>query len=175
MSDTLQECSPIQLERQIARQQPLQLVDVREYPEFAAGHIAGAILVPLSVLPERAGNLPRDVPITLMCRSGKRSGLAQTKLRELGFTHVNHLVGGINAWTEAGMPLESQAHPPWSLERQVRLVAGLLVLVGLALSYVWKPAIVLSWLIPAGLVFAALTDTCAMGMLLAKLPWNRSS
>ena len=57
----------------------------------------------------------------------------------------------------------------------MRLVAGLLVLLGLALSHVWPVAIALAWFIPLGLVFAAVTDSCMMGMLLAKLPWNRRS
>ena len=64
---------------------------------------------------------------------------------------------------------------PWALERQVRFVAGLLILLGLALSHVWPLAIVLAWFVPLGLIVAALTDSCMMGMLLAKLPWNRSA
>ena len=71
------------------------------------------------------------------------------------------------------LPLEKEAHAPWALERQVRLVAGLLILLGLGLSLVWPMAIALAWFVPLGLVFAALTDSCMMGMLLAKLPWNR--
>ena len=79
------------------------------------------------------------------------------------------------AWEQAGLPLEKEAHAPWALERQVRLVAGLLTVLGLGLSLVWPAAIVLAWLIPLGLIFAAVTDSCTMGMLLAKLPWNRST
>ena len=79
------------------------------------------------------------------------------------------------AWEQAGLPLEKEPHAPWALERQVRLVAGLLILLGLGLSHVWPVAIVLAWFVPLGLVFAALTDSCMMGMLLAKLPWNRSA
>ena len=91
----------------------------------------------------------------------------------LGFTNVTQLTGGVMAWEQAGLPLEKEAHAPWSLERQVRLVAGLLTLLGLVLSLVWPAAIVLAWFVPLGLVFAAVTDSCMMGMLLAKLPWNR--
>jgi hypothetical protein len=69
--------------------------------------------------------------------------------------------------------VEREAHAAWAIERQVRLVAGSLVLLGLALSYLWPWTIVLAWFVPAGLVFAALTDSCAMDMLIAKMPWNR--
>ena len=70
------------------------------------------------------------------------------------------------------LPLEKEAHAPWALERQVRLVTGLLTLLGLALSLVWPAAIALVWFVPLGLIFAAVTDNCTMGKLLAKLPWN---
>ena len=73
-------------------------------------------------------------------------------------------------WEQAGLPLQKEAHAPWSLERQVRLVAGLLTPLGLALSLVWPAATVLAWFVPLGLVFAVLTGSYMMGILLAKLP-----
>ena len=76
-------------------------------------------------------------------------------------------------WEQAGLQLERDARAPWALDRQVRFAAGLLVLAGLALAHIWPPAIALAWFVAAGQVFAAVTDWCGMGLLLAKMPWNR--
>ena len=165
--------SPHELQAALAAPAPPLLLDVREYPEFAAGHLKGARLIPLGEIERRAGELPKDQPIVAMCRTGRRSAEAAATLARLGFTNVNQLAGGVMSWEQAGLPLEKEARAPWALERQVRLVAGLLTLLGLGLSLVWPMAIALAWFVPLGLVFAALTDSCMMGMLLAKLPWNR--
>ena len=167
--------SPHELQAALAASEPPLLLDVREYPEYAAGYLKGARLIPLAEIERRAGELPKDQPIVCVCRTGRRSAEASSTLARLGFTNVSQLAGGVMAWEQAGLPLEKEAHAPWALERQVRLVAGLLILLGLGLSRVWPVAIVLAWLVPLGLVFAALTDSCMMGMLLAKLPWNRSA
>lgn len=148
------------------------LLDVREYPEFAGGHLAGARLLPLTELGARADELPRDREIACVCRTGRRSAEAADKLANLGFNKVIHLEGGLTAWQKAGLPLKRETHAPWAIERQVRLAAGVLIVLGLALSYLWPVAILIAWFITLGLIFAALTDSCAMGMLLAKMPWN---
>ena len=165
--------SPQELEAALATPAPPLLLDVREYPEFAAGHLKGAQLIPLAEIERRASELPKDRLIVSMCRSGPRCAKAASILARLGFTNVSQLTGGVMAWEKAGLPLEKEAHVPWALERQVRFVAGLLIILGLGLSHVWPVAIALAWLVPFGLVVAALTDSCLMGMLLAKLPWNR--
>jgi rhodanese-related sulfurtransferase len=151
------------------------LLDVREFPEFAAGTIAGARLLPLGELERRAIELDRARPVVCVCSSGKRSTQAAEKLVALGFTHVQQLEGGLRAWEQAGLPVKKDAHAPWALERQVRFTAGLLVLAGLGLSLVWPVAIGLSWFVSVGLVVAAVTDWCGMGLLLAKMPWNRAT
>ena len=167
--------APAELQARLAAGGPLQLVDVREHPEFAAGRIAGARRLPLGELERRATELDRSLPVVCVCRSGKRSAQAAEKLAALGFTNVQHLDGGLMAWEQAGLPLERDAHAPWALERQVRFAAGLLVLAGLGLSLIWPLAIGLAWFVSAGLVFAAITDWCGMGLLLAKMPWNKPS
>ena len=167
--------SPQELQAALAASAPPLLLDVREYPEFAAGHLKNARLIPLAEIEQRAGELPKDQPIVSMCRTGRRSAEAAATLARLGYTNVSQLTGGVMAWEQAGLPLEREAHAPWALERQVRLFAGLLILLGLGLSHIWPLAIVLAWFVPLGLVFAALTDSCMMGMLLAKLPWNRAA
>jgi rhodanese-related sulfurtransferase len=172
---TSENLTPEQLQSRLALGSPPLLIDVRAYPEFAGGHLRGAQLLPLEEIERRAGELPRDRGLVTVCRSGRRSAEAAAKLKGLGFPQVGQLAGGVMAWEAAGLPLEREAGAPWALERQVRLVAGFLVLSGLALSLVWPVAIGLSWFVALGLIFAAVTDCCAMGMLLAKLPWNRKA
>ncbi len=167
--------APAELQARLARGERPQLVDVREHPEFTGGRIAGARLLPLAELERRADELDRARSVVCVCRSGKRSAQAAEKLATLGFTHVQQLAGGLMAWEQAGLPFEKDAHAPWALERQVRFAAGLLVLAGLGLSLGWPVAIGLSWFVGAGLVFAAVTDWCGMGMLLAKMPWNKTT
>lgn len=151
------------------------IIDVREYAEYAAGRIPGARLIPLGAIERRAEEIDRSFPVYVVCRTGRRSGEAQRKLIALGFTDVRNVAGGFLSWRDAGFPIERDERAPWSLERQVRFVAGLLALIGALLAwfvhpgFVWLPA-----LLGAGLVFAAVTDSCAMGMMLAKLPWNRT-
>jgi rhodanese-related sulfurtransferase len=152
------------------------LVDVREPAEHAGEHIPGARLYPLSSfdpaqVPQEAGK-----KLVLHCVMGQRSAQAGQKLVEAGRTEVYNLQGGIQAWKEAGYPTERiiQAHAPISLQRQVQIVAGSLVLLGTVLGVLVSPwFLVLSGFIGAGLVYAGLSDTRGMAMLLARLPWNQ--
>jgi rhodanese-related sulfurtransferase len=82
-----------------------RLFDVRDADEFSETHVAGAVLIPLDELPERIDDFPRDANLILICRSGRRSGLAQDALRKLGIGKVANLTGGIIAWEEAGLPV----------------------------------------------------------------------
>jgi len=167
-------CAPAELKARLSRGEPLQLLDVREFPDYAGGRIASSRLAPLGELERWASQLDRSAPIICVCRSGKRAAHAAAKLLELGFSDVSHLQGGLLGWERAGLPLERDANAPWPLERQVRLAAGLLILTGLSLSLRWPMAIALSWFVGAGLTFAGLTDWCGMALLLAKAPWNKN-
>jgi rhodanese-related sulfurtransferase len=150
------------------------LVDVREFGEFAGGRVSDAKLLPLGDIEDRHKELDHDKPIYVMCRTGRRSAEAQKKLRALGFTNVINVVGGLEAWKKEQLPLEKDRRAPWAIERQVRFAAGLLMLAGIALAALVHPyLIVISAFIGAGLVFSAATDSCAMGMVLMKMPWNR--
>lgn len=166
--------APAELRESIESGEPRALIDVRQYPEFAAGHLRGARLLPLDELPKRLHEIDQDRPVVLMCRSGKRSAQARSILAGAGFAQVSELEGGVQAWQQAGLPLEAAERAPWSLERQVRVVAGSLVLLGVILGFNVHPGFFgLSAFVGAGLVFAGLTDWCGMGLLLAKMPWNR--
>jgi len=149
-------------------------IDVREFPEYAAGHIAGSQLVPLSTLASVSESWDPATPITLVCKSGRRAEEAREQLAARNFTNLTVLAGGIEAWRAAGKPLEATARQPWSLERQVRIVAGSLVLITLLLAhFVSTYFFFATAFVGAGLVFAGVSDICMMATVLGKLPWNR--
>jgi rhodanese-related sulfurtransferase len=151
------------------------VVDVREYPEYAGGRVPGAKLIPLGQISERSTELDRQRPVYLVCRTGRRSAEAQRALCALGFENVVNVAGGMTAWQAAGYPVERDDRAPWALERQVRFVAGALVLAGVLLgAFVAQPFLLLSAFVGAGLAFSAVTDSCAMGEVLARMPWNRA-
>ncbi len=90
-----------------------------------------------------------------------------------GYDNIVNVDGGTSAWEAAGLPVV-RGKKAMSLERQVRIAAGFLVFLGAALGYFVNPAwIGLSAFVGAGLMFAGITDTCAMGMMIAKMPWNQ--
>jgi rhodanese-related sulfurtransferase len=154
----------------------VRLLDVRTPGEYSTAHIAGSYNVPVDVLAEHAAEIAAlDTPVVLICQSGQRAVRADAVLRASGRPQLRVLDGGMRAWLDAGLPVNRGAKRI-SLERQVRIAAGSLSAAGAFLALLVSP-----WFaaIPAfvgsGLVFAGVTDTCAMGMLLARLPYNRSS
>lgn len=169
------ECDVIELKSYL-QNGARNLIDVREYAEFSGGRVRGAKLIPLGDIEKRYWEIDRENPVYLMCRTGKRSAEAQRKLLTLGFSDVRNVRGGFEAWKAAGFEFEKDADAVWSLERQVRFVAGSLVFLGVVLSLlIHQYFIALSAFVGAGLVFAAVTDTCTMGLILAKIPWNKKS
>lgn len=155
-----------------------RIIDVRTPGEFAGGHIAGSYNVPLPDLTAHRAELtaPGAGPVVLICQSGRRAETAQGHLADIGLAEIRILDGGVAAWTGAGLPLERlEGAGGWTIERQVRGVAGAIVLLSILASLAWTPARFIAGAIGAGLLIAALTDTCAMGMLLARMPWNRSA
>lgn len=159
----------------LVRDENVHVVDVRTPAEFDSGHIPGSYNVPLDTLDEHRADLRHlTQPMVLVCRSGRRAAEAERKLAEVGLPNLTVLHGGIGAWLQIGGAVR-QVRLRWDLERQVRLVAGSLVLAGILASVAFKPAKWLAGAVGAGLTVAALTNTCAMGMLLSKLPYNRSA
>ena len=156
------------------RQPDSTLIDVREYPEYSAGAIPGSELVPLSEVEKRATEWKKDQPLVLVCRSGKRAQSAAEKLEHLGFQNLSVLEGGMEGWKLAGLPVKVADRKPWSLERQVRAIAGAMVVLS-ALHGVSVSSWFFAWTIfvGAGLVFAGVTDVCLMGTVLGKMPWNQ--
>ncbi len=174
MPQTLQRVTANELQAHLAQDKNCQVVDVRECAEYDAEHIPGARLVPLSTFTHQAGEIDRDRTVYVVCRSGTRATQAAERLQHLGYPDVRILQGGLQAWVAAGHAVQRGASRVWSLERQVRGVAGGLVLLGALLAWLVHPGFVaLTALVGAGLVFAAVTDTCGMGMVLARMPWNQ--
>lgn len=155
----------------------LTIIDVRTPAEFESVHVKGAQLKPLDIFDPKAISEsfkdPADA-VYVICQSGGRAAKACEKLAEAGFENVYSIEGGTSAWEKAGLPVERGNCRVISLERQVRIAAGSLVLIGLALAWAVHPYfLALSAFIGAGLVFAGITDFCGMAILLSKMPWNR--
>jgi hypothetical protein len=136
----------------------------------------GAYNVPLDLLREHRDEISShlDQDIVLVCRSGQRAAQAEDTLRRAGLTNVHVLDGGLAAWEATGFAVNRGAQR-WDLERQVRFVAGLIVALSVLASVLVPGAKWVAFAIGGGLAFAALTNTCAMGMLLARLPYNRGA
>ena len=158
------------------RNENVRILDVRTPAEYESVHIPGSYNVPLDTLAEHAEELHRhlDEPVVLVCRSGNRAAQAEQRLAAAGMANVKVLDGGMIAWQSAKGAV-NRGHQRWSLERQVRLVAGGLILAGIVGSLAVPWLKYASGAIGAGLTVAALTDTCAMGDLLSKLPYNRGA
>jgi rhodanese-related sulfurtransferase len=157
----------------------IDLIDVRTPIEFREVHVESARNLPLDQLEPTALMATRndlaDEPLYVLCRSGGRGQQACEKFHKAGFFNVVNIEGGTLACIEAGLPV-IRGKKAISLERQVRITAGLFVLVGVLLGWFVHPAFVgLSAFVGAGLVFAGITDTCGMGMVLARMPWNQCS
>jgi rhodanese-related sulfurtransferase len=153
-----------------------RVLDVRTPGEFDSAHIPGAYNVPLDLLREHRAELLThlDDQVVLVCRSGARATQAGHSLAEVGLPNVKILEGGMLAWQATDAPV-NRVRPRWDLERQVRLVAGGIVLASILGSLLLPGLQWVAALLGAGLMVAALTNTCAMGLLLAKLPYNRGT
>ncbi len=159
--------------------EPVEVIDVRTPVEYREVHCVYARNVPLSDLDPRAvmngRNGIADKPLFVICRSGSRGKQACAKFLAAGFTNVINVEGGTLAWAECGLPVK-RGKQAISLERQVRIAAGSLTVLSAVLGYFLHPYFVgLAAFVGAGLVFAGVTDTCGMGLLLARMPWNRGS
>lgn len=168
---------PRHLAARLERDAEVKILDVRTPAEFESSHIPGSYNLPLDQLPEHREELRSRLaaPAVLVCRSGARARQAEQLLRQVDIPALHVLDGGLTAWEQAGLPVK-RGTQRWGLERQVRGIAGGLVLAGLVGSAVaWPPLKWLSALVGGGLLFSALTDTCAMGNLLARLPYNRGA
>lgn len=151
-----------------------RVIDVRTSGEFETVHIAGAYNVPLDLLREHRDEIRAhlDEQVVLVCQSGQRAAQAEDALRAGGLSNVHILDGGMSGWQSAGFAVNRGAQR-WDLQRQVRLVAGTIVVLSLLAAIVVPGMQWVAFAIGAGLMISAITNTCGMGMMLAKLPYNR--
>jgi rhodanese-related sulfurtransferase len=161
--------------RQLISDDPLiRVLDVRTGGEFDSVHIPGSYNVPLDTLAEHARDLAElDHPVVLVCKSGARADQAHGKLTGAGKQRLHLLDGGLDAWLTSGGDVVRGSSETWAMDRQVRLVAGSISLVGIVASLVAPKAKWLAGGVAAGLTFSAVSNTCAMGNALAKLPYNK--
>ncbi len=165
--------TPFELQKLLAARPALPVIDVRTPVEFAEVHVSQAQNIPLDRLKAGSLSCPKSEPVYLLCRSGQRAAKAADQLTQAGFAQPIVVAGGTLAWVEAQLPVERGTVKVISLERQVRIAAGSLVLIGVLLGWLVHRAFFgLSGFVGAGLVFAGITDFCGMGLLLARLPWN---
>ena len=160
--------------RRMQSGEAIELIDVRTPAEYREVHAEGARLVPLDTLdPRTVHREAAGRPLVFLCKSGNRAAKACEQLVAAGVADAVIVEGGTSAWVAAGLPVV-RGKKTMALERQVRIAAGALVAISVGFSLWVHPAfIALSGFVGLGLVFAGVTDTCAMGMLMARMPWNR--
>ncbi len=169
----------IELSKMIASGKHVDLIDVRTPLEFRSLHVSTARNEPLSGLDPKAIQSARNgssnEPLYIVCRSGGRSKQACEKFLASGITNVINVEGGTMACESAGIPIV-RGKKSIPLNCQVQIITGSLVVIGSALAVWGHPYwAALPGLMGAGLMFSGITDTCAMGACLARMPWNQSS
>ena len=166
----------LQLSTLLLEDATVRLLDVRTPGEFENAHINGAYNVPLDLLGEHAKDVrAASGTVVLICQSGQRASRAEQLLRSSGLVNLHVLEGGMKDWVARGLPV-NRVKARMSLERQVRITAGSISAVGAIAALTISPLFALvPAVIGSGLVFAGITDTCGMGMLLARLPYNRGA
>ena len=166
---------PAELAELLSERPELRILDVRTPGEYESVHIRGAYNVPLDTLGEHGPDIRAhvDEPVVLVCQSGQRARKAEEALKTAGMPNLHVLDGGVNGWVAAGLPVQ-RGKEKLSLERQVRIIAGALAAIGGLLAVGVSPFFgVLAAFVGGGLVFAGVTDTCGMAMVLSRMPYNR--
>ena len=170
--------TPAELQ-QLAHSGAIDLLDVRTPGEFATAHVPGALPAPLDTL-DAAAFLKacggQSKPIYVLCQTGGRARKAIEKFERAGFVGCVLVEGGTQAWMDSGLPVIRGARKALPLMRQVQLAVGLISATGAALALAIHPLFaILPLLTGCGLLFAGLTGTCGMALLLAKMPWNNAA
>lgn len=165
---TLPTISPAQAKALL--DQGARLIDIRDADEHRRQAIPGAANMPLSALEPVSGH----PAVIWHCRTGMRTAANAQQLAAMSACPGYILEGGINGWRSAGLPIKADAKAPLEIMRQVQIIAGLLILLGVVLSLTVAHAFVLlSGFVGAGLLMAGATGWCGMARLLALMPWNR--
>lgn len=173
-SPSLPSVDPATVQAWLERGQAL-LIDVREPDEHAREQIAGARLAPLSRIGAGSRFAEPGKAVVFHCNSGNRTTQAAALLARAGGDKACQLAGGLQAWKRAGLPVVVDRRASLPLMRQVQIAAGSLVLLGVVLTVLVSPwLLVIPAFVGGGLVMAGITGFCGMARLLARMPWNRS-
>ena len=167
MNTTVTHISPQQAQQKLS--EGAALLDVREYPEWVESHVAGATLIPLGEVKKQPSRAALAPEVVVMCRSGKRATEAAEAIAQAGIAKPSVIEGGIEAWKNSGLTAQKAPEGPIPMERQVRIGAGALVLLGLLVPRLRG----ISYFVPCGLIYAGVSGTCGMAKVLALAPWNR--
>lgn len=170
--------APKELHARIAKGETIDLIDVRTPAEYRSWHTEHAVLAPLAsldckkVLASRKAEA--DAPLYVMCKSGMRSAQACQQFVAAGYENVVNVEGGIQAWDAAKLPVTRQGREMISVDRQVRITVGAMIIVTALLGiYVASWVAWLPLVFGAGLLQSGITDTCPLAMVIAKMPWNQ--
>ena len=170
--------TPAELQR-LAQDFTIEILDVRTPGEFAAAHVPQARLTPLDLLDAAAflkSRTGQSKPTYVLCQTGGRARKAIEKFERAGFDRCVLVAGGTQAWIDAGLPMIRDTSKTLPLMRQVQIAVGLVSATGAALALAVNPWFaVVPLLMGCGLLFAGLTGTCGLALLLAKMPWNRAA
>ncbi len=172
------EITPRQLHDRVIKEENIQLLDVRSKAEHAKVHVAGVQLTPLGEIDAdtfaHESGFVKDQPLYIFCASGKRANQAAAKLAQIGYSQCHVVQGGTEAWIKAGLPVNRETPNMVSLENQVRIVAGGIVLTGVLLTQFVNPVFVwLTGFVGIGLLISGFTEWCGMRMLISRMPWNQ--
>lgn len=176
-STTITTVSPQTLREWITEHEDLVVLDVRSTAEFESLHVRGSYNVPLPLLSEHTAELAERLGqrVVLVCQSGARAEQARQRLAGAGLDTAYVLTGGAPGFADAGGDVV-RGSARWDMERQVRMVAGSAVVLGLAGGRFVSPKLrALAGIIGTGLTFSAVSNSCAMGKALSAMPWNKAA
>jgi rhodanese-related sulfurtransferase len=173
---TVRTIDPVEIQRLLDTGYAIDLIDVRTPAEFREVHAVGAKNIPLDEINAEQmiiGRKDDDEPLYMICRSDSRGKKACEAFHAAGYINVVNVAGGTVAWDDLGLPVV-RGKKTISLERQVRIAAGSLVVIGVSLGWAVHPALSgIAAFVGAGLLLSGIRDRCAMAMILAKMPWNQ--
>jgi len=171
---SLEMISPKEAAALSSKDPQVKFLDVRSVLEFSREHIKDSLNLPIDMLAAKVNELSQTRQIYIvLCRTGNRSPMAADMLMQSGIHTVKVMDGGLTGWQKEKLPV-IKGEGGVSLERQVRIIAGSIVLFGIILSRFIHPGFIgISILVCCGLIYAGFTDNCLMGMLLMKLPYNK--
>lgn len=152
----------------------LVLLDIREADEYRREHVPGSVNLPLSQLSQSDTSWLQGKTVLVYCKAGMRSQTALPQLEQLGCEKLYCLKEGLNQWKRCGLPCNVDTKAPLDIMRQVQIIVGTVVMLGIIAGWLWSPYFtIISFVMGAGLCFAGMTGFCGMAKLLALLPINR--